>query len=254
LIEAGVADDGQPAQSSSVIDIDGGRSGSGQIATLGVLSPSSSGPSPQIDADIISAGSDGPKLVDADVFPDDQLPGAGAGGLVTDPGTAVSQIGDTFGGSGSTADGIVSGLGDGPLVDATVASDGGSGGLVQGTVNPDASQALVQAGVADDGGPAQSHNLIDADSGQGGPIGTADVLTQQNGGHQAEGNIIDVGPDGPILLDADAFPDDELPGSGPASFAGSQLPPELGTVAGAETAGIPDFMQSSLGGQPLLMV
>jgi hypothetical protein len=188
------------------------------------------------------------------VSPNDELPGAGAGGLVTDPGTAVSQTGDMFGGSGGTVDGIVSSLGDGPLVDATVASDGGSGGLVQGTVNPDTSGALIQAGAADDGGPAQSNNLIDVDSGQGGPIGTTNVLTQQDGGHQAEGNIIDVGPDGPILLDADAFPSDELPGSGPAGLAGSQLPPDVGTVADAETAGIPDFTQSSLGGQPLLMV
>lgn len=151
------------------------------------------------------------------------------GDAITAAGTFVNGIVDAINLSNPLNTGLVHdaagligdltrGLDSGPLLDTDLLGLGGNGpagGLVQAVVNSGLSQAgaLIQASVAGDGSPSQSHNLIDIGLGpRDGHQGSIDILNPGPGGNDGtiEVNVLNVGPDGPRLLDADLLTDDSI--------------------------------------------
>jgi hypothetical protein len=128
-------------------------------------------------------------------------------------------------------------LGNGPLLDTDLINVSGEP-LLEAVVNSGLSQqgALIDLDLDGDGNPSGSHHLIDLDLGpQGGnEIATLNVLSRTEGSHTAEANVIDVGSDGPRLLDADLFTDrdgDDLRSLVP-------IAPDLGNIGSIPSADV----------------
>jgi hypothetical protein len=127
--------------------------------------------------------------------PLDAVPGGDAGGLVHD---------------------ITGSIGSGPLLDTSLLDPEGDGSsLINAQVNPGASQngALIQLDAAGDGLTSQSNNLVDAGAGprdlHQGSVKLLDPAPGHNQG-TAELNVLNVGQDGPKLVDADVATDDHI--------------------------------------------
>jgi hypothetical protein len=152
-------------------------------------------------------------------------------GLITDDvATLVDQVagaentGGLTGNIGTIIDGldhIAGNLGSAPLLDANLLDLGGddSGGLITALVNSGLSQpgALIDIGLVGNDSSSQSNNLIDVNAGPQSIAGqntdglaTLAVLSTETGGNGAiQVNAIEVGSNGPELLDADLLNDDD---------------------------------------------
>jgi hypothetical protein len=143
--------------------------------------------------------------------------GGAIDGIANIVGNAIDNIGNLTGNGGGTIGDIgnIGGnFGNSPLIE--VDGNGPSGESLQTVVNPGWSQsgALIDASIAGNGDSAQSHNLIDIDAGpqSKNASGSVNVLSSGDAGsgNTAQANVIDVGPDGPRLLDADLASDPNL--------------------------------------------
>jgi hypothetical protein len=164
------------ASDGNLIDAGAGQSDNG--AGVGLLStPDSNGHAANVSA--VDVGPDGPQLVSADIAPDGvatpTLNGVGAGNL---GGLTASPLLTVNGGNN--------------------ADDGGNAGATVGDLNG-----------------SSSGNLVHTDAGQADSNGTGiGVLTAPGGDHTADANAVDVGSDGPQLVDAGLLSDTGVPSVG----------------------------------------
>jgi hypothetical protein len=151
---------------------------------------------------------------------------------LTDDGDVGQLAGDA--GSAVAADVVGTGLtnGDGPIASASVLPNGNGmidNGATASLNDPSQSGPLIGVAADSNGQNGSSQNLIDADAGQqsGSPHAVANVFSDGDASSNVSGNIIDVGPNGQTVADAnvltspDQFQFASLGGTGSDALVGA---------------------------------
>jgi hypothetical protein len=109
---------------------------------------------------------------------------------------------------------VLDNIQNGSILESSLVDLSGDGDDMLGAVlNPSSSGAILQLDAQGDGNPSQSNNLIDLGLGpRNQHQGSVDVLNPVAGGNAGaiEVNVLDVGPDGPRLLDADLATNEDI--------------------------------------------